>query len=71
MYDGRGIGSMKANIPQRADTPLQLHEASQVNGRCQIFFVFFNSTKTPTLPIKYSGQGALKTLNFAIDRLSE
>jgi hypothetical protein len=42
-----------------------------VNGKCLIFDVFSNSTKTPALPIEYSGLGALLTLNFAIDRLKE
>jgi hypothetical protein len=62
---------MKANIPQRTDTPLQLHEASQVNIRCPIFYLFSNRTATPALPIEYSGLGALDTLNLAIDRLTE
>jgi hypothetical protein len=59
---------MKANIPQRTDTPLQVHGASQVvNIRCPTFYVCSNRTKTPALPIEYSGLGALVTLNFAID----
>ncbi|WP_293144228.1 MULTISPECIES: hypothetical protein [unclassified Microcoleus] len=58
---------MKANIPQRTDTPLQVHGASQVNIRCPTSYLFSNLTKTPALPIEYSGLGALVTLNFAID----
>ncbi|PSB46289.1 hypothetical protein C7B67_20520 [filamentous cyanobacterium Phorm 6] len=60
---------MKANIPQRTDTPLQLqlHGASQVDIRCLIFYLFSNRTKTPALPIDFSGLGALSALNLAID----
>ncbi|MFS8118910.1 MAG: hypothetical protein ACMG55_10525 [Microcoleus sp.] len=58
---------MKANIPQRTDTPLQLHGASQVDIRCLIFYRFASRTKTPALPIDFSGLGALVALNFAID----
>jgi len=35
------------------------------------FDVFSNSANTPTLPVKYSGQGAFEMLNFASDRLKE
>jgi len=35
------------------------------------FYVFSNSPKTATLPIKYSGQGGLETLKLAINWLKE
>ncbi len=57
---------MKANIPQRTDTPLQLHGASQVNIRCPIFYLFSNRTATPAWPIASSGLGLI-ALNLAID----
>ncbi|PSB30876.1 hypothetical protein C7B69_08315 [filamentous cyanobacterium Phorm 46] len=60
---------MKAKIPQRTDTPLQLHGASQVDIRCLIFYRFASRTKTPALPIKFSGAGCVGSAKFR-DRLT-